>query len=237
MLSHLTLAQEAVDVGRFRMPLFMMAPGAVALFAGATLCHCTTRHHEVAQRKSRCEAHVSFAVQTPATVLGMGGKCAERHELHDRLLELGTIDLREMWPDAMWLPVWHFHEKPSPQARLDYSESEMCVLPWRRIVLYDVRLGRDDARAALVAYDVDGGLPVEAASYARKHFGFLAKEWAFKLHRHNNESDRSGCLHLDGRGEQRMEMLGIHDRRRNTFSRRISRARAASCRWSTRQRI
>jgi len=213
---NLTLAHEAAD-GRFRMPLFMMAPGAVALFAGATLCHCTTGHHEKAQRKPQCEAHISFAVQTPATVLGLGGQPAKRHELHNRLLELGTNDLRERWHDAVWLPVWHFRDKPSPHARLDYSESEMCVLRWRRIVLYDAELGRDHPRAALVAYSVDGGLPPAAASHARSHFGFLAKEWQFVLHRHNNETERSGCLHLDGRGEQRMEMLGVHDRRRNTF--------------------
>lgn len=213
---NLTLAHEAAD-GRFRMPLFMMAPGAVALFAGATLCHCTTGHHEKAQRKPQCEAHISFAVQTPATVLGLGGQPAKRHELHNRLLELGTNDLRERWHDAVWLPVWHFRDKPSPHARLDYSESEMCVLRWRRIVLYDAELGRDHPRAALVAYSVDGGLPPAAASHARSHFGFLAKEWQFVLHRHNNETERSGCLHLDGRGEQRMEMLGLHDRRRNTF--------------------
>ena len=45
---NLTLAHEAAK-GRFRMPLFMMAPGAVALFAGATLCHW---HH----RPSRSSA-------------------------------------------------------------------------------------------------------------------------------------------------------------------------------------
>ena len=212
---NLTLAHEAAD-GRFRMPLFMMAPGAVALFAGATLCHCTTGHHKEAQRKPHCEAHVSFAVQTPATVLGLGGQPAERHELHNRLLELGTNDLRERWHDAVWLPVWHFRDKPSPHARLDYSESEMCVLRWRRIVLYDAELGRDHPRAALVAYSVDGGLQPAAASHARKHFSYL-KDWKYKLHRHNKETERSGCLHLDGRGEQRMEMLGVHDRRRNTF--------------------
>ena len=116
--------------------------------------------------------------------------------------------------------MWHFKEKPSPPARLDYSESEMCALPWRRIVLYDVELGLDHPQAALVAYDVEGGLhPMhgqgEVASHARTHFGFLAKDWDFKLGRHMSKSGRSGCLHLDGRGGQRMEMLGIHDWRRN----------------------
>ena len=49
-----------------------------------------------------------------------------------------------------------------------------------------------------------------------RHFEFL-DTWSFVLNRHDNESERSGCLHLDGRGDQRMEMLGIHNRLRNAF--------------------
>ena len=65
-------------------------------------------------------------------------------------------------------------------------------------------------------YDIDGGLLEATASLARRHFDFLDK-WSFVLNRHNNESECSGCLHLDGRGDQRMEMLGIHNRLRNAF--------------------
>lgn len=209
---NMTVAHEP---GRYRMPLFMMQPRAVALFSGCDSCHCTTEHHDRSQRHPGCKAHVSFAVQTPASVLGMGGRSNDRDELHGELLELGTTDVRERWSDAVWVPVWHFKEMPAPRSRLHYTERDMCVLPWQRVVLYDVELGRDHPRSVLVAYDMEGGLPAETASHARRHFDFLANEWGFKLDRHNTESERSGCLHLDGRGEQRMEMLGIHDRRRN----------------------
>lgn len=200
---------------RYRMPLFMMKPRAVALFSGCDSCHCTTEHHDRSQRSEGCEAHVSFAVQTPASVLGMGGRASERQMLHEELLELGTTDVRELWSDAVWVPVYHFKQAQAPPVRLSYSEKHMCVLPWKRVVLYDVELGRDDPRSMLVAYDVEGGLSEEMASHARKQFNFLADDWSFKLNRHNTESERSGCLHLDARGLQRMEMLGIHDRRRN----------------------
>ena len=208
---NMTLAHEP---GRYRMPLFMMPPRAVALFSGCDSCHCTTAHHERSQRRKGCAAHVSFAVQTPASVLGMGGRADDRKQLHEKLLELGATDVRELWSDAVWVPVWHFKKAPAPRTRLDYSERDMCVLPWQRVVLYDVELGRDHPRSMLVAYDMEGGLSAESASDARAHFEFLA-DWGFKLDRHSTESERSGCLHLDGRGEQRMEMLGVHDRRRN----------------------
>ena len=210
---NMTLAHEP---GRYRMPLFMMQPRAVALFSGCDSCHCTTEHHDRSQRRPGCEAHVSFAVQTPASVLGMSSRADDRQELHRELLELGTADVRKLWSDAVWVPVWHFKETPAPHARLGYTEQHMCVLPWQRVVLYDVELGRDDPRSMLVAYDMEGGLSAETASHARKHFDFLTNDWSFKLDRHNTGSERSGCLHLDGRGEQRMEMLGIHDRRRNS---------------------
>ena len=210
---NMTLAHEP---GRYRMPLFMMQPGAVALFSGCDSCHCTTGHHSRSQRRPGCEAHVSFAVQTPASVLGMSSRADDRRKLHRELLELGTTDVRHQWSDAVWVPVWHFKEAHAPRSRLDYAEQDMCVLPWERVVLYNVELGPDHPRSMLVAYDMEGGLLAQAASHARERFGFLANEWIFKLDRHNTGCGRSGCLHLDGRGEQRMEMLGIHDRRRNS---------------------
>lgn len=78
------------------------------------------------------------------------------------------------------MPVWHFKDAPAPIARLHYTERDMCVLPWQRVVLYDVELGRDDPRSMLVAYDMEGGLSAETASHARRHFEFLANEWEFK---------------------------------------------------------
>ena len=211
---NMTLAHQP-DADRYRMPLFMMRPLAVALFSGCDSCHCTTEHHDRSERRPGCEAHVSFAVQTPASVLGMGGRADDRQRLHHELLELGTTDVREQWSDAVWVPVYHFKGFPAPPVRLKYSEKHMYVLPWPRVVLYDVELGRDHPRSMLVAYDVEGGLSAETASDARKQFNFLANEWSFKLDRHSAESERSGCLHLDAQGWQRMEMLGIHDRRRN----------------------
>jgi len=89
----MTVAHEP---GRYRMPLFMMQPRAVALFSGCDSCHCTTEHHDRSQRRPGCKAHVSFAVQTPASVLAMGGRADYRQELHRELLELGTTDVREL---------------------------------------------------------------------------------------------------------------------------------------------
>ena len=199
----------------FLIPLFMMAPRAVAIFPGAHLCHCTTAHHDAAHRKHGCQAHVSFAVQTPAAVLGVRKQSAERNELHTRLITLGAQDLIHSahWNDAVWIPVWHFKDAKSPTARLDYDAETMKPLPWKKIVLYDVEIGKS---APLVMYDIDGGLLEATASLARRHFDFLDK-WSFVLNRHHNESECSGCLHLDGRGDQRMEMLGIHNRLRNAF--------------------
>ena len=72
---------------------------------------------------------------------------------------------------------------------------------------------------AIVFFDADGGL-VEAlegqpASFARQHFGFLQHEWRFGLHRDPEACGLSGSLHMDERGEQRMEMVGIRSNHRN----------------------
>lgn len=64
---------------------------------------------------------------------------------------------------------------------------------------------------------MEGGLRQESAAFARKHFSFLHEHWSFALDRHKNGTNRRGCLHLDLKGEQRMEMLGIHSRQRNSF--------------------
>ena len=205
---NLTLAHPHLG---YRMPVFMMAPGSVASFQGAALCHGTTEHH--AKRFPGCTAHVSFAVQTPALTLGLPNQLGKRCELEAELAAGAAIDARDPhWQDATWLPVWHFREAAAPTTRLFHDELLMCALPYKRIVLYDAEAS---TRIPLVFYDMEGGLSNESATFAREHFSFLHEHWSFTLDRHNAGSNRRGCLHLDVRGEQRMEMLGIHSRQRN----------------------
>ena len=205
---NLTLAHPSLGT---RMPVFMMAPSAVASFRGASLCHCTLEHH--VQRSGGCAAHVSFAVQTPALTLGLPAQVSKRLELEAELQAKAVLDSRTpYWKDAVWLPVWHFRKAPSPTTRLAYDEQLMYALPWRRIILYDAEKAE---RIPLVFYSMDGGLDDELAAFARSHFSFLHDQWEFKLDRHQNEANRSGCLHVDAKGDQRMEMLGIHSRQRN----------------------
>jgi hypothetical protein len=52
------------------------------------------------------------------------------------------------------------------------------------------------------------------AALAQSHFSFF-KTWQFKMDRHSTESNTTGCLHLDKRGSQCMEMLGICDQGHN----------------------
>jgi hypothetical protein len=92
----------------------------------------------------------------------------------------------------------------TPVGKLDYDPDHMCALQWKRIVCYDVVTGK-----ALVIYDVEGGLGEDPMAFAREHFAFLHKDWQFHLDRHCSESGISGCLYLDARGAQRMEMLGL----------------------------
>ena len=237
---NLTLAHPALQ---HRMPLFLMGPGAVASFAGAKLCHGTTAHHAAGSRLDGCRAHVSFAVQTPAAALKVDTKDAARGKLYDELVAAGSVDANSpAWqePNAVWLPVWHFEGVKAPSGKLWHDANTMCALPWRRIVLYDVEASSAVERIPLVFYDMDGGLPTAAAAaagagaaaagtsaaaastpdgadagYARKHFEFLHDGWRFHLDRHAHENGTSGCLHLDRRGEQRMEMLGVRSQRRN----------------------
>ena len=205
---NLTLAHPSLGT---QMPVFMMAPGAVASFQGASLCHCTLEHHT--KRSDGCAAHVSFAVQTPALTLGVPTQLSKRLAVEAELQADAALDsLNEYWRDAVWLPVWHFRKAPSPTTRLFYDKCLMHALPWRRIVLYDAEKAE---RVPLVFYAIDGGLDDECAAFARSHFHFLHDEWDFLLDRHHSETNRSGCLHVDVKGNQRMEMLGIRSRQRN----------------------
>ena len=207
---NLTLAHPELG---YKQPLFLMGPGAVATFAGSTLCHGTTAHHAESERDPSSKAHVSFAVQTPAATLGVENSSAERHALHEEMLEAGYLDAASpQWKEhAVWLPVWHFAKVAAPLGLLTYSESRMCVLPWKRVVLYDVETNRP-----LVLYDLEGGLQEREQGVARSKFGFLHADWRFSLNRQSDAgAGSSGCLFLDPRGKQRMEMLGVHSRRRN----------------------
>jgi len=209
---NLTLAHPELG---YKMPLFLMAPGAVAAFSGSTLCHGTTAHHAENERRPGCKAHVSFAVQTPAATLGVENASAKRLATHRVMLEAGYCDAArsQQWqqPGTVWLPVWNFPDVAPPLGLLTYSESRMCVLPWKRIVLYDV-----ETDLPLVLYDFEGGLQTPEQSVARSHFAFLHTDWRFSLNRQSDSATgSSGCLFLDTQGGQRMEMLGIHSRRRN----------------------
>jgi len=85
------------------------------------------------------------------------------------------------------------------------------VLGWRRIVIFDTDNGRN---TPLVFYDMNGGLQQQDAELARSHVSFL-KTWQFKLDHHSTKPNTTGCLHLDKKGSQRMEMLGIRSQGRN----------------------
>ena len=142
---NLTLADPRLGC---RMPVFMMAPGAVAAFSGAKLCHCTTEHH--AERSGGCAAHVSFAVQTPALTLGLHKQPSKRAEVETELHTYGVMDsMSKHWREAVWLPVWHACDAPSPKTRLFHDESLMCALPWRRIVLYDAEKDQRSAHGLI----------------------------------------------------------------------------------------
>jgi hypothetical protein len=222
---NMTLAHSSFWTSRpdgstlYLMPLFLMVPGAVSTFGGATSCHGTTAHGHVDHRPPGCEAHISFAVQSPAATFGFENKSHERHALQKKLHQLGEADIRERFSEesgAVWLPVWHFRKNQAPTGKLEYSPERMAPLPWQRIVLFDV-----ETEDILVAYDMKGGLvetlPGNPAAKARSHFRFMYRDWRFHLNRHCGGSGRSGCLHLDQQGEQRMEMLGVHSRRRNVY--------------------
>jgi len=54
----------------------------------------------------------------------------------------------------------------------------MCVLPWKRVVLFDV-----ETDLPLVLYDLEGGLRAREQEAARSHFAFLHTNWRFSLDR------------------------------------------------------
>ena len=147
-------------------------------------------------------------------MLGLTRSSEKRQQLHAEVLALGAKDAEsDYWKAAVWLPVWRFNGHRSPTTKLSQQQhmDEMCVLRWDLIVLYDAEMGRE---VPLVFYSMDGGLRPQEAAIARSQFSFL-RTWHFSLNRHSNESNASGSLYLNRQGGQRMEMVGIHDWRRN----------------------
>jgi len=195
-----------------QMPLFVMASGAVALFSGSDLVHGTTEHHAHEVRAQGCEAHVSFAIQTPAPLLGSsrGADCVRA--LHDELLRLSGDDARETGgrfspANARWLAVQNTPEGPTPSGRLLYDSSTMTAMQHSRIVLFDA-----ETHQPLVLYDSSGGLTGACAKEAGARFAFL-DDFKFTLHR------EQGSLGVDASGEQRMLMLGVRNQGYNLTNR------------------
>ena len=197
----------------YKVPVLPMVPGAVAIFPGADVCHFTTQHSPESQRQPGCSAHLSFAVQTPRVLFHDPAVGQPTASLHSDILALGAGDASSAyWADAVRIPVWHYSSAFSPTVRQSWSERWMMALPWQRVILYDVA---SPEQTPLVFFAHDGGLPQQVSRICRRHFNFLHDHWRFSLSRHSKASNSNGCLHEDCRGAQRMEMLGIHSRRRN----------------------
>ena len=84
----------------------------------------------------------------------------------------------------------------------------MRAFDFVRVVLYDKSTA---TREPLVLYDASAGLTGRDLMRATKHFEFLLNH-DFKLYR------TSGDLGIDPKGDQRMEMIGIHNRMRNAHA-------------------
>ena len=130
---NLTLMHSACG---HRMPLFPMVAGAAVAFDAANLCHGTTEHEEPDKRADGCGAHVSFACQVPAAVLGLCGSNGSWQKVHKGLLDLAEQDERGSWAgkDVVRLPVLNFADVPPPTGRLTADLEHMCPLAWRRVV-------------------------------------------------------------------------------------------------------
>jgi hypothetical protein len=77
------------------------------------------------------------------------------------------MDGTQHWKHAVWLPVRRLDckTKPVPTKKIFFktNKDELFVLGWRRIVLFDVNVGRN---AALVFYDMNEGLQQQDAALA-----------------------------------------------------------------------
>ena len=181
-----------------------MFAGAACLFPGSDLFHCTDEHpaKHMSDIRGCCgAAHASFAVQTPAGVLGLSRGSRECRVLHDKLLGLGHQDASDpssRWqqPDCVWLDVYAANDSVCPEERLTSDLAGIYSLPYKRLVLRDVMTKRP-----LVLFDFSGGLQGPELCAARKDFAFLG-DYPFTLDR------QAGSLGRDSRGKQRMLMMG-----------------------------
>ena len=89
------------------MPVFAMAPGAIAAFSGSRLCHGTLEHDAERDRAEGHEAHVSFAIQIPSPIHGL--KRVDVQDFDEDMLAKGRQDAAGL-KDAVWIPVWDFNK-------------------------------------------------------------------------------------------------------------------------------
>lgn len=214
----LVLAEPALchcRTGAHRHPYFLMMAGAAALFESATLTHGTAQHEPVRSRSKGCAAHLSIAAQLPGDLLpDVARDAAASTQLHAELMAAMSLDANAKWgddADTVWLAV-HVVVPPEQSVRLAYNEQEMCVLPFARVVLYDA--AAEPRKRVLVVYDKRGGLSSEEQARVRGQFDFMHYGFRFDLQRQTSSTAR-GALGYDGGGKQRMEMLGVHNRRYN----------------------
>ena len=201
--------------GAYRHPYFLMMAGAAAWFESSRLSHGTAQHENVRCRSKGCKAHLSIAAQLPGDLLpGVATNAAPTTQLHSELMDAMSADANEKWgddPASVWLAV-HVVETEPQSVRLCYDEVHMCVLPFRRVVLYDA--AAKPRKRVLVVYDASGGLSPEEQHRVRGQFDWMHSGWKFSLDRQSGSS-ALGSLGYDKAGRQRMEMLGIKNRKWN----------------------
>ena len=214
----LVLAEPACchrQTGAYRHPFFLMMAGAAAWFESNRLSHGTAQHENVRCRSKGCKAHLSIAAQLPGDLLpGVATNAAPATELHLELMDTMSADANEKWgddPATVWLAV-HVVKPEQQSVRLSYDEAQMCVLPFRRVVLYDA--AAEPRKRVLVVYDASGGLSPEEQHIVRGQFEWMHSDWKFSLDRQSGSS-ALGSLGYDDAGKQRMEMLGIRNRKWN----------------------
>ena len=214
----LVLAEPACchrRTGAYRHPFFPMMAGAAAWFESSMLSHGTAQHENVRCRSKGCKAHLSIAVQLPGDLLpGVATNAAPTTQLHAEVMDEMSADANEKWgddPETVWLAVHKVEPEPQ-RVRLCYDEAQMCVLPFCRVVLYDA--AAEPRKRVFVVYDPSGGLSAEEQHRVRGQFDWMHSGWKFDLERQSGSSMR-GSLGYDGAGKQRMEMLGIRNRKWN----------------------
>lgn len=114
------------------MPVFAMAPGAIAAFSGSRLCHGTLEHDAERDRAEGHEAHVSFAIQIPSPIHGL--KRVDVQDFDEDMLAKGRQDAAGL-KDAVWVPVWDFNKHGGmPTSKISFSHDTMVAMPWKQVV-------------------------------------------------------------------------------------------------------